>query len=373
MRSPSTELAALDAANLRRRLRVLEPMLNFASNDYLGLAQSPEVIAAFQAAVGRHGAGAGASRLITGTHAPHLQLEETLADFKGTEAALTFSSGYAAAVGTLSGLLRKGDIVILDKLCHASLVDGARLSGATLRVFPHNHLEKLASHLAWAQRQRTADTRILIVTESVFSMDGDTAPLREIVQLKQAADAWLLVDEAHALGILGRDGRGLTDALGVSDGIDLHLGTLSKAIGLSGGYLAASREIIDLLINQARSFIYSTATPPALAATADYVIQQIFRTPTGTHLRQQLWNNLAALKDHFPHPQSAILPLLLGNETSALEASAHLEKHGILAPAIRYPTVPRGTARLRITITATHQPADLAKLKTALHALPRTL
>ncbi len=371
MREPATELDLLDAANLRRRLRVAEGGINFASNDYLGLADSDEVKAALQEAVGRHGAGAGASRLVSGTHAAHLALEETLADFKSAEAALVFSSGYAASVGTLSGLLRKGDIAILDKLCHASLVDGARLSGATLRVFPHQNMEKLASHLAWAQGQRTAETRVIVVTESVFSMDGDTAPLAEIIRLKNASDAWLLLDEAHAIGVLGRDGRGLADALGVASKVDIQLGTLSKAIGLSGGYVAARREIIDLLINQARSFIYSTALPPALAATADYVIREIFCRPAGQQLREKLWQNIASLKSHFPNPQSAILPLILGDEAVAMEASARLQAQGLWIPAIRYPTVSRGTARLRITVSAAHEPSELAALSEALNSLAR--
>ena len=369
MREPATELALLDAANLRRRLRVAEGGINFSSNDYLGLADSEEVKAALQEAVGRHGAGAGASRLVSGTHAAHVALEETLAEFKNTEAALVFSSGYAASVGTLSGLLRKGDIAILDKLCHASLVDGARLSGATLRVFPHQNMEKLASHLAWAQGQRTAETRVIVVTESVFSMDGDTAPLAEIIRLKDASDAWLLLDEAHAIGVLGRDGRGLAEALGLAAGVDIQLGTLSKAIGLSGGYAAARREIIDLLINQARSFIYSTALPPAIAATADHVIREIFCRPTGHHLREKLWLNIAALKSHFPNPQSAILPLILGDEAVAMEASSKLQAQGLWIPAIRFPTVARGSARLRITVSAAHEPSELAALSEALQAL----
>ena len=371
MRKPATELELLDAANLRRRLRVAEGGINFSSNDYLGLAGSEEVKAALLEAVGRHGAGAGASRLVSGTHAAHLALEDTLAEFKNAEAALVFSSGYAASVGTLSGLLRKGDIVILDKLCHASLVDGARLSGATLRVFPHQNMDRLASHLAWAQRQRTEETRVIVVTESVFSMDGDTAPLLELIRLKNAFGAWLLVDEAHAVGVLGRNGRGLAEALGLASEVDLQLGTLSKAIGLSGGYVAARREIIDLLINQARSFIYSTALPPALAATADHVIREIFCRPAGQQLREKLWQNIASLRSLFPNPQSAILPLILGGEAVAMEASARLQALGLWIPAIRFPTVARGSARLRITISAAHQPSELIALSEALQTLER--
>ncbi len=373
MRSPASELAELDAASLRRRLRAPVVARNFSGNDYLGLANSDELKAVFQDAIGRHGVGATAARLVCGTHGPHLALEAALAGFKGTEAALTFSTGYAAAVGCLSGIMRSDDIVILDKLCHASLVDGARLSGSKMRVFHHNDLEKLASHLRWANRVRTAETRVLVVTESVFSMDGDTAPLAEIVRLKNEADALLLVDEAHALGVLGQDGRGLADALGVAAGVDFHLGTLSKAVGVSGGYVCASQDWIDLLVNKARSFIYSTAPPPAVAATAAYVIQEIFPRPAGAVLRDRLWSHLRRLSHLMPEvvpaPQSAILPYILGSEASALEASQGLLEQGFLIPAIRYPTVDRGSARLRITLSAAHSEADVAALVTVLEGL----
>ena len=373
MRSPGLELAELDAASLRRRLRAPVAALNFSGNDYLGLAHSEELKSVFQEAVGRHGVGATAARLVCGTHAPHLDLEAALAEFKGTEAALTFSTGYAAAVGCLSGILSSDDIIILDKLSHASLVDGARLSGARMRVFHHNDLEKLSSHLRWANQVRTAETRVLVVTESVFSMDGDTSPLGEIVRLKDEFGALLLVDEAHALGVLGRDGRGLADALGVSAGVDFHFGTLSKAVGVSGGYVCASQDWIDLLVNKARSFIYSTAPPPAVAATAAHVIRKIFPCPVGAVLRDRLWSHLRWLAQTvpsiFPAPESAILPYILGSETSALDASQQLLEQGFLIPAIRYPTVARGSARLRITLSAAHTEADVAALATALGRL----
>ena len=370
MRSAADELAALEAASLRRRLRGPVEARNFSGNDYLGLAQSAELKEVFQAAVAKHGVGATAARLVCGTHAPHLTLEEALAHFKGTQAALSFSSGYAAAVGTLSAILSSEDIVILDKLAHASLVDGARLSGARMRVFHHNDLDKLASHLRWANQVRTGETRVLVVTESVFSMDGDTAPLAEIVRLKQEADAMLLVDEAHALGILGEHGRGWADSQGVAPGVDFHLGTLSKAVGVSGGYVCATRDWIDLLVNKARSFIYSTAPPPAVAATAAYVIQEIFPKPAGEALRARLWNNIhllsAALPEMFPSPSSAILPLILGSENDSLAASQRLLDQGFLIPAIRYPTVAKGAARLRITLSAAHENSDIIALAEAL-------
>lgn len=377
MRSPESELQALDDANLRRRLRVPDGLINFSSNDYLGLAQSEELKAVFQEAIGRWGAGSGASRLVCGTLPPHVALEEALAAFKHTEAALTFSSGYAASVGTLTALLGKDDIVILDKLCHASLVDGARLSGATIRVFPHNHLEKLQQHLAWANKHRSASGRVLIVTESIFSMDGDAAPLKEIVKLKNAADAWLLVDEAHALGIMGKDGRGLADELGVGEQIELHLGTLSKAAGLSGGYICGSRAIIDLLINKARSFIYTTAPPPALAAAAAHVIAEIFPSAQGQLKRETLMANARQLSlglstiqagGHQLTARAAIHPLIIGEETAAMQRSQALEKSGFLVPAIRFPTVPKGSARLRITVSSEHASDSIEALLSALQA-----
>lgn len=263
----TSQLEELRGQGLWRDLRPLDEVdgmmvrsegrewMNFSSNDYLGLAGSADLRSALEDGVAKHGAGSGASRLVCGTHKAHSALEEALADFKGTEAALCFSSGFAVSLGTIPALVGPGDTLILDKLCHASLVDGARLSGATVRVFPHNHLEKLERLLG------TAEGRVLVVTESIFSMDGDASLLREIVELKTKHGAWLMVDEAHAVGVIGPHGRGLAAELGVEAQIELQMGTLSKAFGLSGGYVAASRPVIDLLINRARSFIYTTAPP----------------------------------------------------------------------------------------------------------------
>lgn len=368
------QLDDLRAQNLWRELRPLDEVdgvivrsadrewVNFSSNDYLGLAASSELRAALEEGVVKYGAGAGASRLVCGTHRVHLDLEEALADFKGTEAALTFSSGFAVALGTIPALVGTGDTIILDKLCHASLVDAARLSGATIRVFPHNHLEKLERLL------RTAKGRALVVTESIFSMDGDAAPLREIAQLKEKHGAWLLVDEAHAVGVLGPQGRGLAAALGVDGQIDLHLGTLSKAFGLSGGYLAAKRQVIDLLINRARSFIYSTAPPPALAHAALRALG-LLRGAEGESRRQRLHENVRQLREGVlghTAASAAIIPLILGAEAKAMTTSRDLECRGYLVPCIRYPTVARGSARLRITLSATHSQAQIHGLSSAL-------
>ena len=365
----TTELDALRDQGLWRSLRVVEPvagvlvrrdgreLVNFSSNDYLGLAGSDLIKEALADGVARFGSGAGASRLVCGTFAPHARLEEALADFKGTEAALSFSSGFAVALGTIPALVGSGDTVILDKLSHACLVDAARLSGATIRVFPHNNLEKLARLLS------TAQGRVLIVTESIFSMDGDAAPLREIVELKEKHGAWLMLDEAHAVGVLGPQGRGLAAELGLTERIELHMGTLSKAFGLSGGYLAASRTVIDLLINRARSFIYSTAPPPHLAAAACSVIAAMAGRE-GDDRRDRLRAHAA---DFTISAAAGIIPVILGDEREAVEASGRLLGEGFLVPAIRFPTVARGRARLRVTLSAAHTTEQVRRLLKALH------
>ncbi|VVM04976.1 partial 8-amino-7-oxononanoate synthase, partial [Methylacidimicrobium cyclopophantes] len=238
------------------------PLVNFASSDYLGLGRHPAVIEAACRALREQGSGSGASRLLCPDAALLRELEAGLASWKGREAALVFSSGYAAALGTIPALIGSEDLVVLDRLSHASLIDGARASGAALRVFPHNDLEGLEGILS---RYRGKFRRALVVTESVFSMDGDVAPLRELVALKEKHRAWCLVDEAHAEGIFGRTGAGRIEALGLQGRIEVELGTLSKALGSGGGFVAGDRELIELLVNRARSFIYSTALPPPAA------------------------------------------------------------------------------------------------------------
>lgn len=374
-RDPASELSALAADGLLRRLRVLGTpqareveiadrgrCLNFSSNDYLGLASHPRLAEALAENARRHGTGAGASRLVCGTLAPHARLEEELAAFKSTEAALAFSSGFAAATGAVPALCGKGDVVILDKLCHASLVDGARLSGAALRIFPHNDLDKLERHLRWARDKVDRDGRILVLTESVFSMDGDRAPLREIVELKDRHGALLLLDEAHAFGILGPSGRGLAAELGVDERVDLQMGTLSKAAGLSGGYICASRPLVDLLINRARPFIYSTAPSPALAATACESLV-LLGGGEGDQLRERLWKSVRHFRSDAASP---VLPWILGENQAALAAAENLLAKGFLVPAIRHPTVPKGSARLRITLSAAHGEEDIRALMRAL-------
>jgi 8-amino-7-oxononanoate synthase len=358
---------AWNARGLWRELREIESvsgpvielhgreLVNFSSNDYLGLAGSEELQDALHEGVDRYGAGAGASRLVCGTQSPHLALEKSLAQFKGTESALVFSSGYATALGAIPALVGQGDTVIIDKLCHASLVDAARLSGAVLRVFPHNHLARLEKLL------QTANGRVLVVTESIFSMDGDRSDLANIIELKNRYGAWLLLDEAHAVGVLGPQGRGLAAELGIEAEVDLHMGTLSKALGLSGGYLAAKREVIDWLINRARSFVYSTAMLPSLAHAATKAIE-LMAGSVGDERRIRLMQHLQQLNGG-KSPPSAILPLILGEESAAIAASQRLMEAGFLIPAIRYPTVARGAARLRLTCTATHTKVQMDALQ----------
>jgi 8-amino-7-oxononanoate synthase len=377
------QLQALRTRSLDRHLREIcgaqgpeieiggRRLVNFSSNDYLGLANDPRLREAAIAAIGGFGVGAGASRLISGTQSPHLCLERALAKWKGTEAALCFSSGYAAALGTIPALVTKNDVVLLDKLCHASLIDGARLSGAILRVFPHNHLGKLESHLEWARREWPGK-RILIVTESVFSMDGDCAPLRELVELKKRFDALLMLDEAHAVGVIGANGRGLAAVENLSDDVDIQMGTLSKGLGASGGYICGSRDLVEWLINRARSFIYSTAPPPAIAAAALASVN-FLSSPEGEERRRLLWERINLIRELLSlRCSSAISPWIVGDEQAALDLASALQSEGFLVPAIRYPTVAKGAARLRITVTAAHEETQIRALCKAMNKLTKS-
>jgi 8-amino-7-oxononanoate synthase len=385
MRTVESQLADIRARALLRQLRTIETaqqpetscegrdLINFSSNDYLGLAADPILREAAKACIDQWGVGTGASRLVCGGMTPHAQLERDLAAFKGTEAAIAFSSGYAASVGTLSAMAGPEDVLILDKLVHASLIDGARLSRATVRVFPHNHLGKLESHLRWA-RESVPEARIIVVTESVFSMDGDRAPIEEIVAVKDRYGALLLLDEAHGIGVIGEGGRGLADKRGVSAKVDLQMGTLGKALGSAGGYIAGRRAIIDLIINRARSFIYSTAPLPAAAAAASAAIAFLL-TPAGRERQERLWARLGDFAREAPEGllrapvRSAIIPLILGDEEKAVAASQWLKELGYLVPAIRYPTVSRGAARLRVTLSAAHTEEQVKGLCAALERL----
>jgi 8-amino-7-oxononanoate synthase len=375
------QLDALRAQSLDRHLREITSaqgpeieiggrrLVNFSSNDYLGLANDPRLRESAIGAIKEFGVGAGASRLISGTQSAHVRLEHVLAKWKETEAALCFSSGYAAALGTISALVTKNDVIVLDKLCHASLIDGAKLSDAILRVFPHNHLGKLQSHLEWARRQHPA-RRILILTESVFSMDGDRVPLREVVELKKRFDALLMLDEAHAVGVIGPNGRGLAAEENLSDDVDVQMGTLSKALGASSGYICGSSGLIEWLINRARAFIFSTAPPPAIAAAASAAID-FLASPEGEERRLLLWKRINLMRELLPvngmnkkggAASSAIFPWIIGDEQAALNLASALQSEGFLIPAIRYPTVAKGSARLRVTVSASHQEDQIRAL-----------
>ena len=355
------ELDQLQATGLYRHFRDLDSaqgphvnlngraVLNLSSNDYLGLANDPFLKEAAAAAVARWGVGAGASRLVCGNLAPYKHLEETLARFKRKEAALVFGSGYAANVGAITALAGQDDVLILDKLDHASIIDGARQSGAAIRVYPHFNLRKLEEILQQSQSYR----RRFIITETVFSMDGDLAPLPAIVALKEKYAAWLMLDEAHATGVFGNDRRGLAEQLGVEDKIEITVGTLSKALGCAGGFVVGSRPLIDFLRNRARSLIYSTALPPAICAAAATAVEFVM-SAAGAQRRDQLWDHVRALG-----AQSPIHPIIVGAERAAVELSEKLLNDGIFVPAIRYPTVPKGKARLRVTVSAAHTSTDV--------------
>lgn len=371
-------LEAIRGQGLYRELRTVESaqgtrlevggktLLNFSSNDYLGLANHAAVKAEARAAIEQYGAGAGASRLICGSLKVHHELDAALAAFKDTAAALSFSSGYAAALGTIGALLEREDVIIIDKLVHACVVDAAKLCGAKLRVFAHNDMNELEELLKWARAKNVH--RILIVTESVFSMDGDLAPLREIVELKDRYGAWLMLDEAHATGLFGANRRGLADAFELAERVEIQMGTLGKALGSAGGFICGTQPLIDLLINRARTFLFSTAPVPAAAGAATAAIR-VVQSPEGEELRTRVWARVDQLKNglvgsRWPVPvvRSPIIPLLIGDEGAAMEAAARLRSQGILIPAIRYPTVARGEARLRLTVSAAHTPEDIQEL-----------
>lgn len=364
-------LKGLEEQNLLRSLRTVgspqqpraiiegRELKNFSSNDYLGLAADPRLKEAAVRAIERWGIGSGASRLITGSLQPHEELEESLSNFKNTEAALTFSSGYATALGTITALAGRGDVVVLDKLVHASIVDAARLSDATLRIFRHNDLNDLEEILRWADQQKRG--QILVVTESLFSMDGDLAPLKEMAELKEKYGAWLMVDEAHGTGVFGANRRGHAEECGVSDRIDIQMGTLGKALGAAGGYIAGSRTLISYLINKARSFIFSTAPSPVVSAAATAAVE-IASSAHGADLLRKLRDNIATFRTaarFSSAPHSPILPLMAGEEDRALQMAAKFREAGIFVPAIRYPSVARGKARLRFTVSSAHHIADV--------------
>jgi 8-amino-7-oxononanoate synthase len=372
------ELAALEARGLLRTLEPLrsppgaeielrpgERLINLSSNDYLGLAGDPRVAQALADGARQWGAGAGASRLVCGDFLPQHELERALAELESTEAAVLFNSGYAANTGLLPALVGPEDLILSDALNHASLIDGCRLSRARVEIYPHCDASAVERLL------QTRARRKLVVTDSIFSMDGDRAPLRQLKALCDAHGAMLIIDEAHATGVLGPRGAGLCAELGVRP--DLRMATLSKSLGVAGAYVAASRAVWDLLINRARPLIFSTALPPALACAALESLR-ILTGPEGDERRAQLWQNVRRFAEGLgslglaARTDSPIFPVLLGDPDTAVRAANRLRELGVLAKAIRPPTVPAGTSRIRFALSAAHTSAHVDAALAALRA-----
>ena len=365
------ELEEIEALGLRRRPKLIcgpvgprvsidgRQTLLLCSNDYLGLSSHPGVRRAAKAAVDEYGAGSGASRLVSGTLPIHAELETALAGFKGTEAALVFGSGYLANMGIVSTLTGRGDIIYSDEFNHASIVDACRLSRAATRVFPHAGVSALEEMLA----DGGACGQRLIVTDGVFSMDGDIAPLPELARLASEYDCRLMVDDAHATGVVGPGGKGSASHFGLEGHVEIQMGTLSKALGSYGAFVAGSRELIDLLVNRSRSFIFSTALPPASAAGALEALKVIEREP---ERRLRLWRNASVLKEGLAsagfdvgRSETFIVPVIIGDPRACVEMAGSLLDEGVFAQAIRPPSVPEGASRLRVSPTCEHTRDDL--------------
>jgi 8-amino-7-oxononanoate synthase len=365
----SEKLSELERGHLRRTLAETERedglwitrngrrLLSFSCNDYLNLTHHPAVKKAAIAALQRYGAGSGASRLVTGNHPLFAELEARLARLKGTEAACIFGSGYLANAGIIPSLIGNADLVLIDELAHACLWAGARLTRGKVIAFRHNDVADAKALLA---QHRGSHPRALIATDGVFSMDGDLAPLPELVELARRFDAWLISDDAHGVGVLG-GGRGSSFATGTKADVPLQMGTLSKAIGAYGGYLCASRPVIELIRNRARTFVYSTGLPPAIAAAAIAALDVIENEPQT--IARPMQNAVAFTRlVGLPDATSTIVPIVIGDEQQTLAASGLLEEEGFAVIAIRPPTVPAGTSRLRLTFSAAHPAAEIERL-----------
>ncbi len=364
------ELAALEEKGLRRSLEPMgtaqgpvvglggRALVNLCSNDYLGLAAHPRVQRAAAEAARRYGAGAGAARLVVGDMLLHHELEGRLARMKGAEAALLFSSGYHVNAGVVGALVGPGDAIFSDEWNHASIIDGCRLSRAEVHVYRHRDVEQLAALLAGSTARRR-----LVVTDAVFGMDGDAAPLREIVLLCERHGAMLYLDEAHSTGVLGPTGAGLAEALGVSDRVDVLMGTLGKALGSFGAFVAGTRPLADWLVSRARTFVFTTALPPPSVAAAlaalDVMESEPERRAALGALTARMKAGLAGMGFRMDDVVAPIFPVVLGEEARALEASRRLRERGYHVKAIRPPTVPRGTSRLRVSLTASHTPEQV--------------
>ncbi len=373
----AAELAARDGEGLRRRRRLLESpqrahvrvdgrdFLAFCSNDYLGLASDPRIVAAAKEGADRYGVGAGASHLILGHAAAHHELEAALAAFVGLPQALLFSTGYMANMGVVSALVGRGDAVFADRLNHASLNDAALLSRATFRRYPHNDLEALERQL-----QNTPVRRRLVIVDAVFSMDGDIAPVVELLEVCARHDAYLLIDDAHGFGVLGAQGRGTHIHFGIRSDRLIYMATLGKAAGVSGAFVAGSEALIESLVQHARTYIYTTATPPLLAhallTSLQIIEQEEWRRARLRELALRLKQGLQDVAWRLLPSGTPIQPLLVGGNVEALALSANLAEAGLLVPAIRPPTVPQGTARLRISLSADHSIGDVDRLVSTL-------
>lgn len=357
-----------------------KPVISFCSNDYLGLANHPDIISAFQDAANTYGVGSGAAHLVNGHSKPHQMLEEALAEFTGRERALLFSTGYMANLGVTNALLERGDYLYQDRLNHASLIDAGLLSGAKLVRYRHNDTSHLTQRIAANLTDDTATRTRMISTDGVFSMDGDYAPVKQLATIANAHDAWLMVDDAHGFGVLGKTGAGLLEQEQLSqDDVPILMGTLGKAIGTAGAFIAGSHDLIDYLIQTARTYIYTTAQPPAVAAATlaslKIVQQDAWRREHLKSLITQFRTGATQLGLTLMDSRTPIQPILIGDSRDALAMSQKLEAQGLLVTAIRPPTVPADTARLRVTFSTAHTPEDVDKLLSALsrHALKRSL
>jgi len=359
-RSLKRSLAETDRFAATRVRRNGREMISFCCNDYLNLSHHPKVIAAAVKATGRYGVGSGASRLVTGNHPLFAELEARLARFKETEDAVVFGSGYLTNTGIVPSLAGPHDLIVADELCHACLFAGSQISGATLHTFRHNDLDHCAALLA---AHRARHPHCLVLTDGVFSMDGDLAPVEALVALAERFDAWLLTDDAHGIGVVAH-GKGSSFLSGRKARVPLQMGTLSKAVGVYGGYLCASKAVVDFIKTRARSFIYTTGLPPA-AVAACIASLELIETDAGLVERPVAKARLFTRALNLPDPESCIVPLVLGDPDRALAASRALEEQGFLVTAIRPPTVPEGTARLRFTFTAGHDDDDILRLAEA--------
>jgi len=379
------ELHALRERGLFRWPRLLEgpqepvarydgrEVINLCSNNYLGLANHPRLKEAARRALDALGVGSGAVRTIAGNMAIHREVEEELARFKRTEATLLYQSGFTANAGTVSAILGRDDVIVSDELNHASIIDGARLSGATKKIYPHKDVQAARQLLETSRGAR----RLLLITDGVFSMDGDIAPLPELVALAEEFGAIMMVDDAHASGVLGRAGRGTVDHFNLHGRVHIQVGTLSKAFACQGGYVAGSRVLVDYLIHRARPLLFSTSHPPSVAATALAAVRLVQEEP---EIIERLWENTRVFKQGLAHlgfntgaSETPITPVIVGEERLAMELSDRLFARGVFALGIAFPTVPRGKARVRTIVTAGHTREQLARALDAFEAVGREL